>query len=410
MQTDGETRRSRRAAHLITRVIMVVILLAVLAGLYLYWQKVEHEPQAMEAAPPAATPTVTAVTVQPRTVPLLPRFLGQMEASQRVEIRARVPGFLEERAFEEGTYVEADKVLFRIDDRPFQAEVDVAQARVARAEANQFRAQQQVERFEELVAREAAVASELEQWQTDARAAAAEVQLAKAQLLQAQLDLGYTKIEAPISGMIGEALKDVGTYVDATGNSLLAVLEQVDPIYLRYPVSEQEILRYRNREERGELVIPELGQLQVEVTLADGTEYPHRGTVNFVDVGIDPSTGTAVVRAVVPNPERSLRPGQFAHATLLGIERVNAMVVPQQAVMQSPTGASVYVVGPDETVEQRTVTLGEWQGDGWVIESGLEPGDRVVIDQLLSLRPGMAVNVQQADGASRTADAEAGAR
>jgi membrane fusion protein (multidrug efflux system) len=205
------------------------------------------------------------------------------------------------------------------------------------------------------------------------------------------LDLGYTTIKAPIAGVIGRAMKDVGSYVDDTSNSQLAVLRQVDPIYARYSVSEQELLNWQRLQETGQVRMPKREELELELTLADGRTYRHRGRINFVDVQVEPSTGTAVIRGTVPNPEGELRPGQFVHATVLGIERVNTITVPQRAVIQSPAGASVYIVNAKNAIEQRPVTLGEWQGDGWIIEKGLNPGDRVVTDRLMQVRPGTPV-------------------
>jgi membrane fusion protein (multidrug efflux system) len=221
--------------------------------------------------------------------------------------------------------------------------------------------------------------------------AEADAQLEQARLRQAELDFGYTTVKAPIAGVIGRALKDVGTYVDDAANSQLAVLQQVDPIYVRYSISEQELLNWNRLQESGQVTMPKREELELEVTLGDGRTYRHRGRINFVDVQVEPSTGTAVVRGTVPNPEGALRPGQFVHATVVGFERVDTVVVPQKSVVQSPAGSSVYVVNDKNVVEQRPVTLGEWHGEGWIIEKGLQPGERVVTDRLMQVRPGTAV-------------------
>jgi membrane fusion protein (multidrug efflux system) len=308
-----------------------------------------------------------------------------------VQIRARVRGFLMERAFEEGQPVKAGRVLFRIDPRSFKAELEVARARLEGAEARLERARTELKRLEELVAKQAANQVEYENALKEERVAAAEVHLEQARREQAQLELDYTSVESPLDGVVGQALKDVGSYVDETASGLLAVVQQVDPIYVRYSVSEGEMLRWQRLQESGAVNVPKVEDLGLEITLGDGGTYAHGGRINFVDVQVDPSTGTAVVRGTVPNPEGTLLPGQFVHATVKGIERMNTVMVPQRSVLQTPSGPSVYVVNEKNTVESRPVTLGDWVGEGWIVEKGVKPGDRVVADRLMMVRPGMAV-------------------
>ena len=165
-------------------------------------------------------------------------------------------------------------------------------------------------------------------------------------------------------------------------------------MYVRYAVSEQDLLRWQRQQASGEVKVPEdISRLELEVTLGDRRPYPHLGRINFVDVRVDPATGTAVVRGTVPNPDNALLPGQFVHASVLGIERLNTLTVPQRAVLQSPSGPTVYVVNGENKVEQRPVTLGDWQADAWIVEQGLKPGERVVVDRLMQVRPGAAVAV-----------------
>ncbi len=383
--------RVRPQAHLIRRGVAVLLLVAALAAAYLVWQRMDHGPKVEAAAQARGPVEVAAVVVTKRNVPLRPRFLGQTEASQVVEIRSRVRGFLRERGFEEGQSVTQGQVLFRIDSAPFEAEVQMATARLDSAEARRDQTRRDVARIQQLATTGGATQTELEEAQRDLRVTEADAQLEQARLRQAELDFGYTTIKAPIAGVIGRALKDVGTYVDDAANSQLAVLRQVDPIYVRYSISEQELLNWNRLQESGQVTMPKREELELEVTLGDGRTYRHRGRINFVDVQVEPSTGTAVIRGTVPNPEGNLRPGQFVHATVLGIERVDTVTVPQKAVVQSPAGSSVYVVNDKSVVEQRPVTLGEWHGEGWIIEKGLQPGERVVTDRLMQVRPGMAV-------------------
>lgn len=380
----------------------MLALAAVLGASWFYWSRGEGVPAHQTGATPQGPIAVHVTTVVKETVPMPFRFLGQTESSQAVEIRSRVAGHLEARTFKEGERVEEGQKLFQIDSRPHQVELAQAKARLASAVATQERARQQLKRYQALAARESATAGELEEWQTRERVAAAEVELQKAQVAAAQLQLGYTEIVSPITGMIGRALKDTGSYVDAALNGLVAVVQQVDPIYVRFSVSEQETLRYRRREAAGQIAAPETEDTELEITLADGTLHPHKGRINFVDVQVDERTGTTVVRGEVPNPQGTLRPGQFIHADVLGIRRLNVVRVPQSAVMQSPAGASVYVVGKDGTVEARPVVLGEWSAqDQWVIEQGLQAGERIVVDRLMMVRPGMQVTVAGERPASR---------
>ncbi len=385
------------AMHLLQRGVAVLLLLVVVAAGWYFFSYSEHGPDAVapQLGPP---PRVNTVVVQPAEVPLMPRFLGQTQASQVVEIRARVDGFLQEQAFREGEPVEPGELLYRIDPRSYRAELEVARAGLAAAEARHAQAAQDVEQMEQLRSRNAATQQEYDDAVTAERVAAAEVQLSQARIAQAELDVGYTEVRTPIRGVIGESYKDAGAYVAPGADSLLAVVSQLDPIYVRFSVSEAEMLRWQAAAEAGEISSSDLSTLDVIVELSDRREYPHVGRINYVDVRVDPSTGTRVVRSTVPNPEGLLTPGQSVHATLRGAIRTGALLVPQQAVMHNPTGATVYVVNEEGVPENRGVRLGDWYEDHWIIESGLLPGERVVVDNLMKVRPGVAVEV--VDGAT----------
>jgi membrane fusion protein (multidrug efflux system) len=369
----------------------VIVLLLVIAGLYLFWTFSETGSGGNSAPPPAGPVPVSTITLAPQDIPYELRFLGQTAASQVVELRARVAGYLDERTFEEGQLVEQGQQLFQIDPRPFQVALAEAQARLAGAQATLARAQEHLGRLQSLQAENAATAEELDVAQADLHVAEAEVSLQEAQIAAAELQIDYASVESPITGLIGRALKDNGSYVDSGPEGLLAVVQQVDPIYVEYAVTEQEILRFQRQVEEQEIQLPDVSDLELEITLADGSVYPHRGHLNFVDVQVDESTGTSLVRGQVPNPDMVLKPGQSVHASVLGITRTGALLVPQSAVMQTPTGSSVYVVGPEGTLEQRPVTMGRFYGDDWVVEAGLAPGDRIVTGSLMRLRPGMTV-------------------
>lgn len=390
----GRRRRSSSIGHIVRRGIPVLVLIGALGGACYYWETASHAPVPHEPPAPLDPVPVETLTVARETVPVTMRFLGQTEGAQVVEIRARVAGYLQERAFEEGSRVEVGQKLFQIDPRPFEVEVAQAEAGLASARATLERATMQLRRFEQLGNQGTVTESEIEEWSTQKQVAAAQVQQRQAEIAAAKLQLDYATITSPIQGVIGQALKDTGSYVDAGQNGLLAVVQQVDPIYVRYAVTEQEILRFRRQVDAHEIVAPDVEQLELEITLSDGSTYPYRGRINFIDIQVDQTTGTSVVRGEVPNPEGLLKPGQFIYTSVLGINRINVIRVPQGVVTQSPTGASVMVVNGG-VAELRPVTLGDWSGsDFWIIERGLEPGDQVITSKLMMVRPGLPVSPQ----------------
>ncbi|MEZ6187628.1 MAG: efflux RND transporter periplasmic adaptor subunit [Planctomycetota bacterium] len=376
----------------ITRFVAVGLIVAAAVGVGIWASSSGGAPRAdaTQQGPGHATP-VDVVVIRHEDVPYEPRFLGRTDSSHSVEVRSRVSGYLTERSFEEGAVVQPGQTLFQIDARPFENELRQAQAQLAAAEANRERATQQLQRYEVLSSKQAATQGELEEWQKQERVAAAEVELQKVRIDAAQLQLDYATIESPIQGVIGEALLDVGTHVSGP-TALLAKIERLDPLYVRYALTESELLRLQRQREANELAMPGFEQLELEVTLADGRTHPFRGKIDFVEPELQQAVGTTLVRGVIPNPERDLRPGQFVHVTVKGMRLLRVVRVPQAAVLHSPTGASVYVVSPENTVAVRPVTLGDWQGEGqWVIQDGLEPGDQVIVNRLLTLRPGAPV-------------------
>jgi len=376
----------------ITRFVAVGLILLSALGIGLYFRgSGGGAPQAEtpQGAPPA-TP-VQVVVVGREDLAYEPRFLGQTSASQTVEVRSRVSGYITQSSFTEGGVVEPGQLLFQIDPRPFELELGQARAQLAAAEARRDRATQQVKRYRVLSAKQAATQGELEEWEKEERVAIAEVELQAVRIAGAELQLDYASIEAPVKGVIGEELLDVGTHVGGPGD-LLAVIERLDPLHVRYAVTEQELLHWQRQRDAAQLEQPDLQQLELQVTLADGRVHPHTGRIDFIESGFEQGVGATTVRGVIPNPDRSLRPGQFVHVSVLGMRRLGLIRVPQKAVLHSPAGASVYVVGEGNTVEARPVELGEWEGAGqWEITAGLEPGDRVIVNRVLTLRPGAPV-------------------
>lgn len=344
------------------------------------------------AAAPAPAPPPFEVNVQrieSRDLEWTPSYLAQTSASRAVELRARVQGVIIERLFTEGRQVREGDVLLRIDPRPYQATLDAAKARVEEARARIAETDRAVLRKRQLVESEAVARKELDDALTAQSLAAAQLARTEAELSQAALNLEYTTITAPFSGRIGKTFVEPGSMVDSGSNSLLVELSRVDPLYVSFHVSEREILETQAALESGALaLVDDIEHLRIAIELIDGKPYAHEGTINFRSVDIDPATGTAEVRAVVPNPDELLKPGQFVRARGLGWTRKASIAVPQRAVMLSGATAMVYVVGQDDTVEARPVTVARWQADEWLVQSGLASGERVIVDGLMKIRPG----------------------
>lgn len=345
---------------------------------------------AQETGPPPAQ-EVGVITAVSGKAPMVYEFVAQTEASKTVEIRARVQGFLLTRAFTEGGQVSEGDVLFRIDPRSFEADLEIARARLEQAQARQALAESTISRLEQVASLGAANPKEMDEAEAELLNSKAAVRLAGGDVANAELNLSYTVIRSPLSGKIGRSLKDEGSLVDAGANSLLATVTQVDPIYVYFSISEREVLRWKQDRDTGRITGPSEGNVPVSVTLTDGTEHPQQGLINFVDVRTDPQTGTSTVRAALPNPDEKLQPGQFVKAKILGWERVNAVTIPQRAIMQGPMGASVWVIGEGDKAELRPVRLGPWYAAGWIVEQGLRPGERVVADGVQRVRPGAVV-------------------
>lgn len=346
------------------------------------------KPAAM-AHPP---PTVAVVTVAPEAIPLSRTYIGRTTARTSVEIRARVQGTLLERPFQEGSTVKAGDVLFRIDPRQYQAAVTSARAALAQARARLALARSDLARIEPLAAVGQASQEQLDARRTDVVAAEAQVEAAEASVATAELDLGYTTIAAPFAGKAGKAARDPGALIGPSDGALTAI-DEVDPIAIEFSISERELVGHRARIAAGGPAPREAGRGSARATLVDGSPYPHAGSIDFADVRIRPETGTALMRAVFPNPDGILVPGQFVRISISGAIRPDAILMPQAAVLHSPLGATVYVIGADAQADLRVVRLGDWVGDRWLVEDGLKPGERVAVSGLVRIRPGAPVTI-----------------
>jgi membrane fusion protein (multidrug efflux system) len=343
--------------------------------------------------PPAPKPAeVRWQVLDEQDVALTSRNVAQTHAHRRVEIRARVAGTLLEQGFKSGDLVAAGQQLFLIDDRPFVAAMMAARARSAEAEAQLQECKRTVARKERLVAAKAAAQRELDDAMTALQSAEAALGVAQAAQTTAELDLGYTRVIAPFAGRVGMAERDIGALVQPGADSLLCVLQETDPIKVRFRFSESEMLGWRRGVAAGQLEVRNDGnKLEVAVETLDGNVHPHEGQIDFLGMEVDPATGTIEVEAAIPNAGEKLVPGQFVTAILSGVVRKGTLVVPQRAVQFSTNGASVYLVGKDNRAELQPVELTRWLDDEWIVTAGLKAGDKVIVDGVQRLVPGRPV-------------------
>jgi len=357
--------------------------------------------------PPA---DVTVQTVEPQTFPVRFEYVGQTQGSKDVEVRARVTGIIEKRLYQEGSFVKAGQPLFIIDARQYQAQVNAANADLARAQAQKAQADRELARLKPLAERKAIGQKEADDAASNADFAAAAVKSAQAKLAEINLNLGYTKVIAPISGLPSRAQKSEGSLATAN-DTLLTTISQVDPIWIVFNVSENEQLRLNHAMAEGQLQLPKDNAYDVTVQLSDGSAFPRRGHINFADTRVNPTTGTYEMRAEIPNGDGALKPGQFVRVILQGAQRVNVLAVPQVAVLDGPQGKFVYVAGKDkdgkDVAAPRPVVVGDWVGangsNEWVIESGLTAGDPVIVNGVAKLMGAGPIKIAAAPAAGGAA-------
>lgn len=341
---------------------------------------------------PPPPPQVNFVVVETRSVPVTFDFVGVTEASKVVEVRARVRGFLDSRDFEEGALVQEGTRLFQIDPRPFEADLEIAKAQVAQAEARLKLAEKEVARLKSVSVPGAVAQSDVDKQVAEQTNAAAALNLAKAEQAKAELELGYTTVKAPLTGFVSKAQKEIGSLVDESANGLLTVMRQVNPIYVSYTMTEAEYLKWRKLAADGGYVLNGSDKPFLEIDLLDGSQYPQHGAIDFEDTAISTSTGSVDLRATFDNPDNLLKPGQFVRAHMRGYVRPNAIAIPQRAVSESPQGSFVYVIGEGNKAELRIIQPGQWTGSDWIIESGLNPGEKVIVEGIVKVQPGVVVN------------------
>ncbi|MCG6936042.1 MAG: efflux RND transporter periplasmic adaptor subunit [Proteobacteria bacterium] len=346
-----------------------------------------------QSQPGANLPEVVTLTIEPQDTPVSFEFVGKTASSRRVEIRSRVDGFLEKREYTEGSMVQAGQILFQMDRKPFEAKLKAARAELAQQTARLETATANLKRVRPLAKQNAIAQKELDDATGSYRAAAAAVEQANANVVQAELNLGYTTITSPLTGLSSFAVQREGAYLGIGTDSLLTYVAQIDPMWVEFSVSESQVLNYREKSRQGIVNMPKEGDFTVEIILGDGTVYPHTGRITFADASLSESTGTFLLRAEIENAEHTLRPGQFVRILLKGAIRPNAILIPQRAVQQGAKGSFVWVLDKDNKASFRPITVGPWHGEQWFIESGLEAGDVVVVDGALKLRPGTKVKI-----------------
>jgi membrane fusion protein (multidrug efflux system) len=359
-----------------------------------------------QGAPPAPPPAeVSVITIAPTPVVNLVELPGRVAAVRTAEVRARVDGIVEQRLYTEGSDVGRGAALFRIDSRPLRASLDVQLAAVRRAQAEADNAQREVTRFRPLVARDAISKQEFDAAQARLAQARAEVGSAQAQVRQAQLTLGYTTVTAPIAGRVGRAEVTEGALASQAEGTLLTRIEQLDPIYVNFSQSSDELLALRRGAQGGGLA------RTVTLLLEDGSEYGVTGTLNFLDQAVDPTTGSVSLRASFRNPQRLLLPGQFVRVRIEAGANASGIAVPQRAVQLSGAGANVMVLGQGNVAAARPVKLGRLAGGSWVVTEGLKIGDKVIVDGLQKVQPGAPVKpVPLRAAAAAAAPAPGGSR
>ena len=342
----------------------------------------QDDKKAAAAAPAVA---VTTIEVAPRAVPVSFEAVGRTEGSREVQVRARVSGIIEQQLYNEGDAVQAGAPLYRIERAPFEIELAQARGTLAQEVARQELAQQESERLKGLADRRAISQKEADQASSAARQSSAAVQVAQARVRQAELNLSYTRVTAPIGGITGRALQSIGSLVMPNNESaLLTTLTRGDPIWVRFALSEPEFARVRRSDAKN---------IEVKLELADGSPYGPSGKLNFAGSTVDAATGTVQMRAEVANPKLQLLPGQYLKVRVVAGTQA-AIVVPQTAVAQNQAGRFVWVVA-DGKAAQRQIRAGDWLGGAWVVLEGLKPGDTVILDNLGRLRPGAPVQVKK---------------
>ena len=379
-----------------------------------------NAPQGAAAAPPP----VTVLAVEPQQVPLTASFTGRLSAYREANVLARVSGVLLKRLYKEGTQVKAGQPLFEIDSAPYKAALDASLAALAQARANATNAHATAQRDRDLISSHLVSQQQLDTDEAAERSTAAAVKQAEANVESARINLGYTNVTSPITGIAGEQQVTEGALVGQGTPTLLTTVDQLDPIYVNFDEPASQIEELASQEQSGRLIAAGRSDAKVQLALPDGTPYGIPGALDFRAATVDPNTGTAALRGILPNPDHTLLPGMYVNLRLTVAVAPNAFLVPQGAVQRDTQGAYVYTVDSDQTVvEKRVQTVGA-SGVNWIVSNGLTAGDRIIVAGIQSAHPGAkvaateeatsgtrpraaATEVTPAAGVRRVADADA---
>lgn len=377
---------------MVKRILLIVLVgLALAAGLYYFVLRAPQQQTAQQAPAAAAPPPpqVSIVVVQPAEVAFPVEYAGRVAGFRDVEVRPRVGGLLLKREYEEGARVAQDQVLFQIDPATYEVALSRAEAQLQQARAALRQAEENYNRIEPLARRGISTEAQLEEARSQRDQARAGVSLAEAEVRNARLNLDYTVVKAPVAGVTALQSPSIGTLIQAQ-QTLLTTITQLDPAYVNFSFTDEEGRAFRSLNERREKPISEK-DLTVELHYAQEAVYPHQGRIDTAARRVDPQTGTIQARAIFPNPDGALLPGQFVRVRIQGVTLPDAIVVPREAVSQGPQGPSVFVVGANDVATARPIRLGPEVAAGWVVREGLSGGERVVADGVIRVRPGQPV-------------------
>ncbi len=352
-----------------------------------------------ESTPKELSVPVTAFEIQPQDIEAVFEFVAVAESSHIVELRARVEGYLEKICYEEGELVHAGDLMFVLDQRSFIAKVEEAQGELDRQKAMAWNALQQKNRMVPLYEENAVSQRDLDNAISKQLSTEADVVTAQANLRKAEVNLSYTEIKSPVTGLASRAIFREGALISPGPNSLLTNIYVIDPIWVNFSVSEGDILKARQEQLKGTLVMPKDKGFQIEIVMPDGSILPAKGKIDFTDPALQQSTGTMLVRSIMANPKGWLRPGQFVRARILGAYRPSAIIVPKTAVLQGRNGLFVYLLKDDKALVQ-PVETGDWYEDYWIITKGLKAGDRVISKGVNKVQQGSEVKVTKSDAYS----------
>ena len=351
--------------------------------------------QAAEQGQQMPPPEVVVEAAKVESLPLQFEYPARTAGFREVQVRAQVSGILQERTYEEGSQVKQGQILFRIDPRPYQAALSRAKGSLAQEQARYRQTERDLKRIRELQKKGFASESELDNAVSNFEQSKANIEAAKAEVQSKQIDLDYTTVEAPISGITSKETVSEGSLMVAgdPNASLLTQITQLDPMYVNFAAPDREVSTVRSGLQSGSLVRDGGQQMSVEIKFGDGSSYPVEGKVDFTDSLIDRSTGTVSARAVVPNPDQALMPGQFVRVVVKGISKPNAVTVPERAISQGPNGTFVFVVDEQNVARVRPVSTAHTAEGRWVVDSGISAGDRVIVEGLPKVHPNTPVKV-----------------